>query len=85
MKKRMLLCLLAFALAATALVSAPASAGGGGLLCPRGPECWVGPQCCSDLGCAGFCENLNPGSVPHCSGDATESGCCSCDFDNGGV
>jgi len=84
MKKRMVLFLLAFALATTALVSTPAAAKPSLFCPPFGPECWVGPRCCSDLQCAGFCENLNPGSVPHCSGDATESGCCSCDFDGGG-
>ncbi len=76
--KRMGLFLMAVVLATTALVSEPVAAGAQ-LLCHNGPACWVGPRCCSDLMCAGFCENLNPGSTPHCSGDASVSGCCGCE------
>jgi hypothetical protein len=79
MKKRMVLFLMGFVLATTAFVSTPAAAGPP-LLCPhQGFACLIGPVCCSDEQCAGFCENLNPGGTPHCSGSASDPGCCSCD------
>lgn len=81
MKKRMVLFLMGFALAATALVSAPAAAGPGGLCPHQGFACFIGPVCCFDSQCASFCENLNPGSTPSCSGSASEPGCCSCDIE----
>ena len=78
MKKRMVLFLMGFALAAAAFVSAPV-AEGAALLCPHpGFACFVGPVCCSDRQCSAYCEQLSPGSTPHCSGSASDPGCCSC-------
>lgn len=79
MKKRMVLFLMGFALVATAFVSTPAAAGPGGLCPHQGFACFIGPVCCFDHQCAAFCENLSPGSTPHCSGGASDPGCCSCD------
>ena len=56
MKKRMVLFLMGFALAAAAFVSAPV-AEAAALLCPtQGFACFIGPVCCSDRQCANFCE-----------------------------
>lgn len=78
MKKRMVLSLLGFALATTAFVSTPAVVEAS-LRCPtQGFACFVGPICCSNLQCASYCQNLSPGSTPHCSGSAGNPGCCSC-------
>jgi hypothetical protein len=75
-KKKMGLFLFAFALVTTALVSTPAVAGPS-LLCPPGAfSCYIGPVCCADQHCAAFCEDK--GGNPHCSGNASEKGCCSC-------
>ena len=80
MKKRMVLFLMGFALVATAF-STPAAAGPG-LLCPhQGFACFIGPVCCFDQQCAAFCENLSPGSIPYCSGGASDPGCCSCNIE----
>ena len=73
MKKRMGLFLMAVALAATALTSKPVSAD----FC-RPPACLIGPGCCTDSRCATFCQNLSPGSIPHCSDP--DGGCCSCEI-----
>jgi hypothetical protein len=81
MKKRMVLLLMGFALAATAFVSTPVAAGPGSLCPHQGFACFIGPVCCSDQQCAGFCENLNPGSIPYCSGSASDPGCCSCNIE----
>jgi hypothetical protein len=78
MKKKMVLFLMGFALAVTAFVSTPAAAGPP-LLCPhQGFACFVGPICCSNEQCASYCERLNPSGSPHCSGSASDPGCCSC-------
>ncbi len=76
MKKRMGLLLMALALVSTALTSRPAVAGG--LFC-HPPACLIGPGCCTDGQCDLFCQNLSPGSVPHCSDP--NGGCCSCEVD----
>jgi hypothetical protein len=77
MKKRMVLFLMGFALAAVTFVSTPPAAGA--LLCPtQGFACFIGPVCCSDRQCASFCQSFRPGSTPHCSGSAGNPGCCSC-------
>jgi hypothetical protein len=77
MKKKMVLFLTGFALAAIAFVSTPVAAGPS-LLCPhQGFACFVGPICCSNEQCAGYCERLGS-STPHCSGSAYDPGCCSC-------
>ena len=76
MKKRTSLFLLALALTTTALVSTTAAARP---LCGVGLACFIGPVCCSDAQCDSFCQNLSPGSVPHCSGTYPDGGCCSCD------
>lgn len=73
--KKIGLFLMAMGLATAALLVKPMEAHAG--LC-TGPICIFGPRCCSDAICKSFCENLNPGSQGHCSGSATESGCCSC-------
>lgn len=73
MKKKMGLFLIALALATTALVSQPAAA----KLC-NPPACLIGPGCCLDSHCASFCQNLSPGSIPHCSDP--QGGCCSCEI-----
>lgn len=78
MKKRMVLFLMAFALTATAFVSTPAAAGPPRLCPHQGFACFVGPICCSNEQCAGYCEQQSPGSTPHCSGSASDPGCCSC-------
>jgi hypothetical protein len=67
------------ALVTTALVSRPAAATRFPPSC-NPPACFIGPGCCSDLQCDGFCQNLSPGSTPHCSDP--EGGCCSCDPPN---
>jgi hypothetical protein len=78
MKKKMMLFLMGFALAITTFISTPVAAGPS-LLCPhQGFACFVGPICCSNEQCAGYCEQQNPGSTPHCSGSAYDPGCCSC-------
>ncbi len=78
MRKRMGLFLMAVALAATALVTKPVVAAQPPL-CGRHLACLIGPVCCADSGCALYCYNLNPGSVPHCSGTYPEGGCCDCE------
>jgi hypothetical protein len=81
MKKRMLLFLVGFVLATTAFVSTPVAAGPSSL-CPHpGFACLIGPVCCFDWQCARFCEQVSPGSTPHCSGSAYEPGCCSCNIE----
>ncbi|MEA2605116.1 MAG: hypothetical protein QOF89_6108 [Acidobacteriota bacterium] len=75
MKKRMVLFLMAVALAATALSSKPIAAKS---LCGAQLACLIGPVCCSDLACSDFCNSLNPGGTPHCSGSYPEGGCCDC-------
>ncbi len=77
MKKKMVLFLMAAALATTALVSKPVSARP---FC-HPPACLIGPGCCTDLQCSTFCQNLSPGSIPHCSDP--DGGCCSCDDGQG--
>ena len=74
MKKRMVLFLMGFALAATAFVSTPAAAGPAALCPHQGFACFVGPICCFDSTCAGYCQ----GRTPHCSGSVGNPGCCSC-------
>lgn len=71
--KRMGLFLMAIALATTAFVSKPVEAS----LC-RPPACLIGPGCCTDAQCNTYCQNLSPGSVPHCS--SPTGGCCSCEI-----
>jgi hypothetical protein len=85
MKKRMVLFLLGFALVTTAFVTTPVAAGPSPLCPHQGFACFIGPVCCFDPQCASFCENLNPGSTPHCSGSASEPGCCSCDLEEAGL
>lgn len=74
--KKMGLFLIAFALATTAFVSQPAAAKPAPLCNP--PACLIGPGCCVDAHCATYCNNLSPGSVPHCS--SSQGGCCSCEI-----
>ena len=73
--KRMGLFLMAIALATTALASKPVEAS---LLLCRPPACLIGPGCCTDAQCNTYCQNLSPGSVPHCS--SPTGGCCSCEI-----
>jgi hypothetical protein len=75
MKKKMGLLLIAMALAATALISKPVAAKPFPFCHP--PACFIGPGCCVDAQCDSFCQNLSPGSIPHCSDP--DGGCCSCD------
>ena len=82
MKKRMGLLLMAVVLVTAALASMPAMASGP-LTC-HPPACFIGPGCCTDAQCSAFCQDLRPGSVPHCS-DQEEGGCCSCDVIEIGV
>jgi hypothetical protein len=63
------------ALVATALASKPVAAQHFPFCNP--PACLIGPGCCTDGACSGFCENLIPGSVAHCSDP--NGGCCSCE------
>jgi hypothetical protein len=79
MKKRMGLFLMAVALAATALATKPVVAAER-LLCGQHLACFIGPVCCADSCCAAYCNNLNPGSIPHCSGTFPEGGCCDCNI-----
>lgn len=79
--KKLGLFLMAMALAITALLFQPTAAMADPPFC-LGAACLIGPRCCSVDPCIGFCHNLNPNSIPRCSGDATESGCCSCDLDD---
>lgn len=81
MMKRMGMFLMAIALVTTALVSKPVTA----QLLPfcHPPACLIGPGCCLDSQCSSFCQNLSPGSTPHCSDP--EGGCCSCDIDSVGT
>lgn len=72
--KRMGLFLAAMVLAAVALVSPPTAAKP---FC-NPPACLIGPGCCVDAHCATYCNNLSPGSVPHCS--SSTGGCCSCEI-----
>jgi hypothetical protein len=74
MKKRMVLFLMGFALAATAFVSTPVAAGPSSLCPTQGFACLIGPICCFDQTCAAFCQ----GRTPHCSGSPGNPGCCSC-------
>lgn len=75
MKKRMVLFLMAVALITAAVASRPVAAQR--LFCHPHIACLIGPVCCSDDMCATFCNNLSPGSVPHCSDP--DGGCCSCE------
>jgi hypothetical protein len=75
MKKRMGLFLMAVALATIALSPKPMAARP---LCGQNLACLIGPVCCSDAACDSFCQNLSPGSIPHCSGTYPEGGCCDC-------
>lgn len=71
MKKKMGLFLAAVALAATALVTGPATA-----IQKSGcnaPTCFRTPGCCKDSDCASFCSSRYPGSLPFCQGE-----CCEC-------
>jgi len=78
MKKRMVLSLMGFALAITAFVSTPVAAGPSLRCSHQGFACLIGPICCSNEQCADYCEQRSPGSTPHCSGSASNPGCCSC-------
>jgi hypothetical protein len=82
MKKRMGLFLIAVALATTALSSKPMAARP---LCGPNLACLIGPVCCTNEACAGFCRNLSPGSIPHCSGTYPEGGCCDCQPAEAGI
>lgn len=77
MKKRMGLFLIAVALVTTALASRPVAAQRLSFCHPQ-IACLIGPVCCTDAHCAGFCDILSPGSVPHCSDP--DGGCCSCEI-----